>query len=412
MTDDELETRLRAMLDRRADRVPTGTDPVGATRRHITRATSRRRRAVAATAVAVIAVGGLTAFRVTGSAARGSAARVAPGADAGDYTGTPHWSCQAPANLDTRPASNDAFTAVSQITWPVRGSLAGDASFVEAVRERAAAVSGSTGAVKVLYAGDDGFARIAVVAVPGSVPSTLDAVVLYGPSGLATDQLGAQIPVFGAGPNVPFSWATPVTGGTTIGVMLGSPEVSYVGYADPVTPATGPDPGTMNGPTPNVPVRYCSTADGTMQLSLPAGKPAPIEFSGPFTGTAGNMTSAVRIGLSAVPQASGTTAVPPVWSGLAADVPEHDTNGVLPGSTRATPAEATLLRNLAAYVGVPVRDLRDVFASDVPGRKGFTALSATLPGGGRWTMQPQDPAAGQGQPAFWSASDSDFVTCC
>jgi hypothetical protein len=145
----QLENDLRATLAARAGQVPTSPDPYQSTHHRIVR--SRRRRA----AVSVVVAASLVIGVPTGLYA------LRPG------------------------AGNVSASDRSVLHWPIRGSLAGDRSFLTAAAERGQAESDKLeppvrGTAHVLYAGDDGRHRAALVLVVGAKDTA--GIVLSGPS--------------------------------------------------------------------------------------------------------------------------------------------------------------------------------------------------------------------------------------
>ncbi|MCW2914026.1 MAG: hypothetical protein JWN52_2094 [Actinomycetia bacterium] len=193
----EVEQELRATFATRAAGVMVVSDPYPATARRITRA--RRRRAFSGAALAISLV-----------------AAVPVGL---------HLAVQ------QSPSPSPATAVSGPLTWPTRGSLAGDAAFLKAVRQR-------TGGGKVAYAGDDGRNRAAVVFVVER--RSAKAYVLYGPSGSTASALrkeglfeSADLPL---DPR-PIVWYSPTKAANAPQILLiiGSPDMRDVRLSPGVT---------------------------------------------------------------------------------------------------------------------------------------------------------------------------------
>ncbi|MEV5748927.1 hypothetical protein AB0L00_14015 [Actinoallomurus sp. NPDC052308] len=143
-----LEDELRATFAARAESVPPGPDPYPATARRVVRA-RRRRRAVAAGALAVSAV-------------------LLVGAPAGIR------------QLADRPGPASGRHA-DALSWPLRGSLAGDKAFLGTLSEEALRRQRWGDMVHILYAQDDGRRRVAVVVTVRG--RSARGSVWHGPSG-------------------------------------------------------------------------------------------------------------------------------------------------------------------------------------------------------------------------------------
>jgi hypothetical protein len=273
--------------------------------------------------------------------------------------------------------------------------LSGQAAFLTTARTRAAELSGIPGPAKVLYAGDDGFARIVIVAFSPTPATTfagnasnhspsytmLTGVALYGPSGTPADQLEAQL--MGGltiGPASGVDWATLARGDGTvkgsIGVTLlppGATSISVVTSKD-ATPAGSA-------------WHSCRSTDGTLLMSLPPGQMQQRydAFTLPATPYDGYTWGSVTF--SAYDDRSITPDLPEVTNEQG-----H--------REQATPDEASLIREYAAYWQVPLRSLTvtDKQRDGVP-------LSITLrssdDASSQETLVPQTPLVGQPE-VFWA----------